>query len=146
MNIIITLPINLVAEIAAGRKQVEIRKSFPHNFNPDEDVVWVKTKGEDKVALCFTVSYFREFYDIADVWQCYRKKIGIPYVWLCSYAKRGERICVWHIQRVTIFTPNLTFSATFKGVTAPQQYCYTKVQLSDIEAHDKKQTARKIQE
>ena len=146
MNIIITLPINLVAEIAAGRKQVEIRKSFPHNFNPDVDVVWVKTKGKDKVALCFTVSYFREFYDIADVWQRYRNKIGVPYAWLCSYAKRGERIYVWRIQRVTIFTPNLSFSATFKGVTAPQQFCYTKVQLSDIEAHDKKQTARKIQE
>lgn len=131
MNIIITLPINLIAEIAEGRKQVEIRKSFPKNFNPDEDVVWVKTKGKDKVALCFTVSHFSEWYDIEDVWRCYNKKIGMPYAWLCTYAKRGERICVWHIQRVTLFYPNLSFSKTFKGKSAPQQYCYTEVQLSN---------------
>lgn len=146
MNIIITLPINLVAEIAEGRKQVEIRKSFPKNFNPDEDVVWVKTKGKDKVALCFTVSHFEASSDIAFICRRYQFKVRVPFDWLMSYTQNAKRICVWHIQRVTIFTPNLSFSDTFKGMTAPQQYCYTKVQLSDIEAHDNKQTARKIQE
>lgn len=146
MNIIITLPINLVAEIAAGRKQVEIRKSFPHNFNPDEDVVWVKTKGKDKVALCFKVSHFEASSDIAFICRRYQYKVGVPSSWLWSYAHKAKRIYVWHIQQVSIFRPNLSFSDTFKGVTAPQQYCYTKVQLSDIETHDKRQTARKIQE
>lgn len=146
MNIIITLPINLVAEIAEGRKQVEIRKSYPNYFYPSKDVVWVKTKGEDKVSLCFTVSHFGASKDMADVWIRYHKKIGVPYAWYSSYVQNAKLIYIWHIQRVSIFTPNLSFSDTFKGITAPQQYCYTAVQLSDIEAHDNKQTARKIQE
>lgn len=141
MNIIITLPINLVAEIAEGRKQVEIRKSFPMHFNTFEDIVWVKTKGADKVALCFTVSHIEASNDITAVWERYQNKIGVPYAWFKSYAQKAKRLYVWHIQQVTMFSPNLSFSATFKGVTAPQQYCYTKVQLSDIETHDKIQTA-----
>ena len=144
MNIIITLPINLVAEIAEGRKQVEIRKSFPHNFNPDEDVVWVKTKGEDKVALCFTVSHFGASNDMADVWKRYHKQICVPYCWYFSYVQNAKLISIWHIQRVTIFTPNLSFSHTFKGVPAPQQYIYTDVQLSDFSSDVKIRTANKI--
>ena len=144
MNIIITLPINLVAEIAEGRKQVEIRKSFPHNFNPDEDVVWVKTKGTDKVAICFKVSHFEESSDIAYICRRYQYKVGVPYGWLWSYAHKAKHIYVWHIEQVSIFRPNLSFSDTFKGLPAPQQYCYTNVQLSDFSSDVKIRTANKI--
>lgn len=146
MNIIITLPINLVAEIAEGRKQVEIRKSFPMLFNPVEDIVWVKTKGADKVALCITISHIEASSDIAFICRRYQYKNRVPFDRLMSYTKKAKRIYVWHIQRVTIFTPNLSFSDTFKRMKGPQQYYYTKVQLSDIDTNVKKQTARKIQE
>lgn len=146
MNIIITLPINLVAEIAEGRKQVEIRKSLPLYFYPDRDVVWVKTKGENKVALCFTVSRIEASKNITDVWQRYQNKIGVPYEWFISYAQKAKRIFIWHIQKVTMFSPNLSYYDTFNEISAPQQYFYTKVQLSDIDTNDKRQTARKIQE
>lgn len=132
MNIIITLPIELIAEIAEGRKQVEIRKSIPHNFNMNHDVVWVKTKGSDKVPMCFEISYFDEESDTEVVWRRYEDLICVPFAWYQQYVRKARRIAIWHIKRVHMFMPNLTFSETFEGIKAPQSFVYTKVGLDSI--------------
>lgn len=125
MNIIITLPIELVAEIAEGRKQVEIRKSLPPLFNPDEDIVWVKTKGQDKVPMCFSVAYFEKSSDFEDVWERFKSQIGVPYAWFRKYVQGAIEVVIWHIKEVQVFSPNLSFSETFPNLPAPQSYIYT---------------------
>ncbi len=125
MNIIITLPINLVADIAEGRKQVEIRKSIPKDFNTDNDIVWVKTKGYDKIAICFEISHFEEETDLKAVWQKYHAQLGINQLWWENYVRSTPKLAIWHIKQVHIFQPNLSFSEIFPDKTAPQSYIYT---------------------
>ena len=132
MNIIITLPIELVAEIAEGRKQVEIRRNIPISFNTHQEVVWVKAKGSDKVPLCFEVSHFEEDNDTNAVWLRYGKQIGVLYAWYQKYVRNARKVAIWHIKRVHIFMPNLTFSKTFGGIKAPQSYVYTDVRLESV--------------
>lgn len=125
MNIIITLPIDLIAEIAEGRKLVEIRKSCPTIFNPDEDIVWVKTKGADKVPMCFEIDYFEKDCDIENVWERYKSQIRVPFAWWSQYVQNTKEVVIWHIKNVQVFQPNLSFSETFPGVPTPQSYIYT---------------------
>lgn len=132
MNIIITLPIELIAEIAEGRKQVEIRKFIPHNFNMNHDVVWVKTKGRDKVPMSFEISYFDEESDIEVVWRRYKDLIRVPFAWYQQYVGNSRKITIWHIKRVHMFMPNLCFSKTFPGKKAPQSFIYTDVTLQSV--------------
>lgn len=125
MNIIITLPIDLIAEIAEGRKLVEIRKSCPTLFNPDGDIVWVKTKGADKVPMCFEIDHFEKSNDFEDVWKRYRSQMGINQAWWKKYTQNAIEVVIWHIKNVQVFQPNLSFSETFPNLPAPQSYIYT---------------------
>jgi len=125
MNIIITLPIDLIAEIAEGRKLVEIRKSCPALFNPDGDIVWVKTKGADKVPMCFEIDHFEKSNDLEGVWKRYHSVIGVPYAWWSEYVHNAIQVVIWHIKNVQVFQPNLSFSETFPNLPAPQSYIYT---------------------
>lgn len=132
MNIIITLPIILVAEIANGHKQVEIRKHKPFDFDTENDVVWVKVKGSDKVAMCLEISFFEESQDTDDVWQRYKNVIGVPFAWWHTYVCFAHKVVIWHIKRIHIFMPHLCFSQTFPGKKAPQSFIYTDVTLQSI--------------
>lgn len=125
MNIIITLPIDLIAEIAEGRKRVEIRKSVPTLFNPDGDIVWVKTKGADKVPMCFEIDHFEKCTDLEDVWQRYKTQIGVSKAWYLKYTQHAIEVVIWHIKNVRVIQPNLTFSLSFPNLPAPQSYIYT---------------------
>lgn len=125
MNIIITLPIDLIAEIAEGRKLVEIRKSIPALFNPDEDIVWVKTKGADKVPMCFEIDHFERSSDLQAVWERYHLQMGINQAWWKKYTQDAIEVVIWHIKNVQVFQPNLSFSLSFPNLPAPQSYIYT---------------------
>lgn len=125
MNIIITLPIDLIAEIAEGRKLVEIRKSCPALFNPDGDIVWVKTKGADKVPICFEIDHFERETNLQAVWERYHSQMGISQVWWYKYTKDAIEVVIWHIKNVQVFQPNLSFSKSFPNLPAPQSYIYT---------------------
>lgn len=132
MNIIITLPIELVCEIANGHKQVEIRKNMPCHFNNENDVVWVKVKGSDKVAMAFEISNFEKGVDLNAVWKRYQGIIGVHYASWQKYVRKTDVVYIWHIKRVHIFMPHLYFSKTFPGKKAPQSYIYTDVTLQSI--------------
>lgn len=125
MNIIITLPIDLIAEIAEGRKTVEIRKTCPTLFNPDEDIVWVKTKGEDKVPMCFEIDHFEKSYNFEDVWKRYHLQMGVNQAWWKNYTQGEIVVVIWHIKNIQVFQPNLSFFETFPNLPPPQSYIYT---------------------
>lgn len=125
MNIIITLPIDLIAEIAEGRKTVEIRKTCPTLFNPDEDMVWVKTKGADKVPMCFQIDHFVKLSYIENVWERYHSQMGVNQAWWKKYTQITKEVVIWHIKNVQVFQPNLSFSETFHNVQEPHNYIYT---------------------
>lgn len=45
MDVIITLPTNLIQLIKDGKKTIELRKNRPLFFNPEEDVIYICKKG-----------------------------------------------------------------------------------------------------
>lgn len=97
MNVIITLPVELIAEILEGRKTIEIRKRIPQRFNLDCDIVYVCEKGTHKVPIMFSIHHF----DLYGQWDDNDKRIAdqasIPVQWLNDYKKSCEYISLWRI-------------------------------------------------
>ena len=128
MNIVITLPVNLIAEILEGRKLFEIRTKIPANFNINRDVVYVVQKGTQKVVLYFTIEKFITDLDL-DLGQNAKyiaKNAAVPIGWLKTYAKNKDRIHAWVIGCYCKVT-NCTEIYQLLGIKSnPQSYIYTE--------------------
>lgn len=125
MNIVITLPIELIAEIANGHKKTEIRKFLPKNFNTISDVVYVVQKGTRKVPMFLTIAGFDTMTPEDDVWGLYGKYIRVPFAWLYRYSLGAKQIVAWNIDEVhMLHDPNDIYPNL--GITCnPQSYVYT---------------------
>lgn len=126
MNIVITLPINLIAEILEGRKLFEIRSKIPANFNINRNVVYVVQKGTRKVVLYFTIAKFITDLDLKQNAQYIAKNAAVPIGWLKTYAESKDRIHAWVIGCYYKVT-NCTEIYQLLGIKSnPQSYIYTE--------------------
>lgn len=125
MNIIITLPLSLVTALANGRATVMITKFIPSHFYPDDDIVWVKTKGVDEVPLCLYIDHIEENCDSEAVWQRYKDELPNPYGFYREFVHNVKRVNVWHIKDMYSFIFKRFFSETFPNFQEPQTYIYT---------------------
>lgn len=126
MNIVITLPVNLIAEILEGRKMYEIRTKIPTNFNINRDVVYVVQKGTKKVVLYFTIVKFITGLDLNKNARYIAKKAAVLTGWLKNYAENKSMILAWEIGCYCKLTD---CSAVYKQLgikTNPQSYIYTE--------------------
>lgn len=127
MNIVITLPTELIAEILEGRKQIEIRKSQPKYFDIERDSVFVVMKKTTSVPISFTISKIEEVSDKETAWCRFKNKFRIPYAWFKRYTDPSEVIYLWHIHSVIYYWPHIMMEDDLLIKRAPQQYCYTPI-------------------
>lgn len=126
MNIVITLPQTLIKAILEGDKAVEVRSIIPRFFEPENDRVFVVTKGTKKVTMDFQVTQFEK---VIDKDACYRKygaKMGIPYVWWKEYTRYKKRIYLWHIGDVKKLIKPLLLDDDLGLTVAPQSFEYVQ--------------------
>lgn len=126
MNIVITLPVNLIAEILEGRKQYEIRSKIPANFNLNRDVVYVVQKGTKKVVLYFTIVKFFTDLDLNKNARAIAKKAAVPTGWLKSYAKGKDKIHAWDIGCYCKLTDSSQVYQQIDIKSNPQSFIYTE--------------------
>lgn len=131
MNVIITLPVNLIAEIAEGRKTIEVRKTIPTRLNENSDWVYVCCAGQRKVMLAFQVSKFQRTNDGLGVWRLLGGRIRCSYAWWTEYVKDGRTLFFWHITNVkAVALQSDTWKLLVKDKN-PQSFKYTDITLDD---------------
>lgn len=125
MNVIITLPSNLIQLIKEGKKTIELRKNYPLFFHREEDVIYICKKG---TACVFgyikidAVVVTQNKYGILTEWA---KDIAIPREWIEEYIKDTKILYGYFIRYYREFEKPLLLKKQFKVSKAPQSFVYT---------------------
>lgn len=125
MNIVITLPKKLAQLIYEGKKRIEVRKNFPKNFDPHNDVVFICEKGTGMVTGMFTIDAKGVSNSPRMIWERHATEIAIDEEWLFKYAENSKELYLWHIHNVWQFVENYSLKEIFHLDKAPQSYAYT---------------------
>lgn len=96
MNVVITLPDNLIKAIVWGEKFIEIRSKKPLHFDKNNDVVFVVQKGSKKVPLYFTITRFFCYDELIDS-EYLAKKAAVSVKYIDNYRKDNDYIYAWEI-------------------------------------------------
>lgn len=120
MNVVITLPRDLIDKIINGRKWYEMRKSFPYRFR-DGDGVFVIEKGTDIVRCFFRVI---DFIPIdPDFAFLHAERLGVSAEYVKNYVKNAKRVYLWRIGHVTALS---NWKRSKLGIdNNPQSFAYT---------------------
>ena len=131
MDILITLPKNLIEKILSGEKTVEVRSRRPIKFDLYNDIVYVVQKGTRRVVMDFTIERFVDV-DYAGLLFYYNEgNVGVDLAWLTKYAANKKTFSIWYIGCVTsLDCIDLTLDK-MPVKAAPQSYTYVKT-LFDI--------------
>lgn len=131
MNIIITLPTNLLEKIENGEKTIELRKNCPSNFHPQKDVVYICEKGKKQVVGYMVISTIIHASNWIKTWDDFGSDIGVPVDWYIRYAAEAEHLYLYFIDKFIRFNQPLGLLPFFLKCTPPQSYTYTHVNYYD---------------
>ncbi|MBR3163689.1 hypothetical protein IKF15_00060 [Candidatus Saccharibacteria bacterium] len=129
MDILITLPKNLIEKILSGEKTVEVRTRRPIQFDLFNDIVYVVQKGTRRVVMNFSIEKFDDV-DMAGLLFLYNEgKVGVDLNWLMQYAANKRMFSIWHIGCVTSMDKIYVYLDDLYIKVAPQSYTYVKTYL-----------------
>lgn len=126
MNVVITLPRNLITAIVSGAKTIEFRKSYPKEFDCRKDFVFVIEKGTRNVVAYFLVSDFQYETNPVEIWRDYSIQIGVSFFWFMAYAPRCRAYYLWRIRKAAYLYTPLDRELSLGLTTNPQSYVYTQ--------------------
>ena len=121
MNILITLPKNLIEDIISGKKKYEMRKCQPKYMRIGEDGFFVVEKGTDNIRCWCRVDEVKHTYigpisaNLLSSYLCVSKKD------IVIYAKR-RKVYLWKIGKVKVFDSLKRDSMLIKR--NPMQFVY----------------------
>lgn len=122
MNVLITLPKNLIEKIISGEKKYEMRKCLPKNMKIGEDGFFVVEKGTDEVKCwCRVDKCLGGFMTELAVIQ-YAHDLCVSPQFILDYAPVGTKVYLWQIGKVMALQ-DLTRGSLFVDKN-PQQFAY----------------------
>ena len=122
MNILITLPKNLLDKIISGEKKFEMRKCLPKNMKLGEDGFFVVEKGTDEVRCWCRVDEIRTMFMTDAIAQKYSRFLCVTPQFILNYAPVGTKVYLWKIGKVMI-TEDLCRDSLCIDKN-PQQFAY----------------------
>ena len=122
MNILITLPKNLLDSIMSGEKYFEMRKCRPKMMKIGEDGFFVVEKGTDEVRCWCRVDEVREMIMTEAIAVSYSKCLCVTPQFILNYAPIGTKVYMWGIGK-RIKLENLCRDSLFVDKN-PQQFAY----------------------
>lgn len=128
MNVLITLPKNLIDDIISGKKTYEMRKCLPKYMRVGEDGFFVVEKGTDNIRCWCRVDAVKLTYigpisaNLLSSYLCVSKKD------IVIYAKR-RKVYLWKIGKVKTFAGLKRDPLLFKR--NPQQFAYCVLSPKD---------------
>lgn len=129
MNIIITLPRHLIDEICAGRKTIEVRKSFPKKIIIGKDGVFIIEKGTKNVICFCMISWILPAKKSIHTFNVFKKEIRIDKTWWLKYVGLAKKIYFWSFSDVYKFDQQVNFETALGIKRAPQSFVYTPIRL-----------------
>lgn len=122
MNILITLPKNLIDKIISGDKKLEMRKCMPNNMILGEDGFFAVEKGTDKVKCWCRVDAAINTGITAKEAELFSDDLCVTPQFILDYASIGKDVWLWEIGKVVEF-PNLCRDS-LQVERNPQQFAY----------------------
>lgn len=124
MNIVITLPTELIAAILDRKKSIEVRSKLPLHFDSDNDVVFVAMKETHKIPIYFTVKKFVVYGSSYANDEQIAYHASVPVKWITDYRKGKRFVYAWVIGYVCeLANPVLAWNA-LNMTNNPQSYIY----------------------
>lgn len=124
MNIVITLPTDLIAAILDRKKSIEVRSKLPLHFDSGNDVVFVAMKETHKIPLYFTVKKFVVYGSSYANDEQIAHDASVPVKWITDYRKGKRFVYAWVIGYVCeLANPIFAWNA-LNMTTNPQSYIY----------------------
>ena len=124
MNILITLPRELLDKIISGDKRFEMRKSKPKMMNIGEDGFFVVEKGTDNIRCWCRVDAIRtlDLTMTSRIAERLSKDLCVTPQYVLDYAPVGTKVYLWEIGKI-IELQDLTRGSLFVEKN-PQQFAY----------------------
>lgn len=123
MNILITLPKNLLDKILSGEKKFEMRKCLPKNMKLGEDGFFVVEKGTDDVKCWCRVDSVIEISMNEWVSEYYSNDLCVTPRFILNYAPIGTKVFLWEVSKV-VKLQDLCRDSLYVDKN-PQQFAYT---------------------
>lgn len=101
MNILITLPKNLLEKIISGEKQFEMRKCLPKHMKIGEDGFFVVEKGTDDVRCWCRVDEIKDTNIDHHSAGCLAPRLCVTEEYIEKYANGGN-VYLWKIGKVIV--------------------------------------------
>lgn len=121
MNVLITLPKELIDKIISGEKKFEMRKCLPRLMNLGEDGFFVVEKGTDEIRCWCRVDNVNETYIDHYSIDWYVSRLCVPAEYVEKYAN-GKKVYLWEIGKVKVLQ-DLVRDSLFVDKN-PQQFAY----------------------
>lgn len=125
MDVIITLPSNLIQLIKEGKKCIELRKTCPKSFNPQKDVIYICEKRTDYVVGYLTIELIMYTNDKFAVLRDRSRYISVPLDWIADNIKNAKHRYSFIISNSKFFDEPLSLDENFHVNKAPQSFVYT---------------------
>jgi len=121
MNIMITLPKDLIEKIISGEKKFEMRKCLPKHMKLGEDGFFVVEKGTDDVRCWCGVDEVWATYIDHNIARRFATRLCVPKEYIEKYAN-SKMVYLWRIGKVKVFD-NLKRKSLIVDRN-PQQFAY----------------------
>lgn len=122
MNVLITLPKELLDKIISGEKKFEMRKTLPRLMEIGRDGFFVVEKGTNEVRCWCRVTEVVTVKMNEKVAQQHAKELCVTPEYICKYATKGTELYLWKIGKVNILEDLVRDSL---GINKnPQQFAY----------------------
>lgn len=122
MNILITLPKDLLEKIISGEKKFEMRKCLPKNMRIGEDGFFVVEKGTDNVRCWCRVDNYMYGMMIEEQARKFSKDLCVSPQFILDYAPVGTWVYLWKIGKVKVLQDLCRDSLLVDK--NPQQFAY----------------------
>lgn len=130
MNVLITLPKELIEQLLCGHKKFEMRKSFPTNLKLGSDGFFVVEKGTHNIRCWCKV----DFVMIRNIGPIEAQNLSwdlcVSAEFIRDYARDGKPVLLWGIGCVIELNGLTTKDLGIK--TNPQSFVYCPWSLNDI--------------
>lgn len=124
MNVVITLPKELIDAIIDGRKIFEMRKTVPLHLRLSEDGFFCVEKGTKNVRCWCRVDAFYDREYPVKYGSHLPEYLAVSREWMDEYMK-GKTVKLWSIGQVVTFEKPLLIDKDLFVDRAPQSFAYT---------------------
>ena len=122
MNVLITLPKNLLDKIISGEKKIEMRKCMPNYLKVGEDGFFVVEKGTDKVKCwCRVDAAINTDINEREA-KLFSEDLCVTPQFILDYAPEGKNVWLWEIGKVVELENVCRYSLQVER--NPQQFAY----------------------